>query len=402
MRILQINATYGDGSTGTIVRDIQRCCEENKIDCHVAYAFSSIPEKDVPNGYKMGNWLSNKYHALMSRISGKQGYYSRLSTLFLLRHISNIKPDVVHLHNLHSNYIHLNVLLKYLAKKDIATVVTLHDCWFYTGGCFHYTNDKCNKWLERCGNCPKRYTDTPAYLWDSSSRILSDRYEYFGAINNLTVVGVSEWITREAQRSVFKGKKCTTIYNGVDMGVFKPTPSDIRERYGLQGKFVILGPASKWLAPVNEHFKDEFIRRMPSDTVLFFFGCTKDVHIKSPNVITYGFTQNKTELAQLYTMADVFVNCTREDSFSLINVEAQACGTPIITFDNTGASETVAGVNSFRAKNGSVEGVYKFICKIKETQNLEIDSLTCGFVQEKFDKDNNYRTYIVLLQKCLE
>ncbi len=395
MRVLQINATYANGSTGTIVKDIQECCIQHGIECHVAYAFSSVPEDKVPFDYKMGNYLSNNLHAVLCRISGKQGYFSYFSTLRLLKYIDKLQPDVVHLHNLHSNYIHLNTLLKYLAEKDIATVVTLHDCWFYTGGCFHYTHAKCSKWTESCGDCPKQKQDTPAYLWDSSAQILKDRYKYFGAIKRLAVIGVSQWITNEAQRSVFKGRDCRTIYNGVDLNIFKPTPSDLRERYGVQDKFVILGPASKWLSPINQDFKEDFLKRIPSDWVLFLFGCPANVQSQPSNVITYGFTRNKEELAQIYTMADVFVNCTHEESMSLINVEAQACGTPVITFDNTGASETVDGESDFRVDNDNIKNVLDLINQIHNEKDNKL-YIRIKRVGDMYNKDLNYLKYIEL------
>ena len=177
MRVLQVNAVYGVGSTGVIVEDIHNLSIEKGIESYVAY--STTNKSMVPNGYKIGNNLGKKMHALFSRINGMQAYFSTNATRKFLRYIDEIKPDIVHLHNLHSNYINLNMLLKYLAEKDIKTVVTLHDCWFYTGGCFHYTSSDCYKWLSGCGDCPKKIADTPAYLFDRSKDVLADRKEYF-------------------------------------------------------------------------------------------------------------------------------------------------------------------------------------------------------------------------------
>ena len=158
------------------MRDLQQMCAQNSIDCEVAYSQSN---GKVLNGYKMGNILSNKLHAALSRISGKQGYFSFISTCNLLSFIDDYHPNIIHLHNLHGCYINLPMILKYAAKKDISIIVSLHDCWFYTGGCSHYTSVGCLKWLYECGNCPLRYHETPAYLWDSSSKILADRKKLF-------------------------------------------------------------------------------------------------------------------------------------------------------------------------------------------------------------------------------
>lgn len=391
MKVLQVNATYGLGSTGTIVRDLKHYCEANGIDCHVAYAKTS---EKVDGGYKIGNWFSNKLHALLSRIAGKQAYFSYLPTLRFIRYIKNLQPDVVHLHNLHANYINLPMLLKYLAKNDIRTIITLHDCWWYTGGCFHYTAAGCNKWLDKCGNCPKRTADTPAYLCDRSAKILEDRKKLLLSISRLTVIGVSEWISNEARKSFFASKEIKTIRNGIDLTVFKPTPSDLREKLDIADKYVILGPASKWLDPINKEVLDYFAANMKSDEVLLLFGAEKTKIPLSANVKLYGYTRDKHELAALYTMADVFVNCTREDTLPTINLEAQACGCRVITFDACGATETVDGLYSKSIKMNTPNLLYRSAELKVITDNLTPKEYIC----KTFSLDN-YRTYIEMFAK---
>lgn len=358
MKILQVNATFGQGSTGSIVRDIHNYCIAQGHDSYVAYA---IADKDVANGYKIGNWLTNKIHAALSRVSGKQGYFSVFSTLCFIKYIKSLRPDIVHLHNLHSNYINLPILLKFLAKEDIRTVITLHDCWWYTGGCFHYTLDTCEKWMNVCGNCPKKKKDTPAYIFDKSSNILRDRKKLLLSIPRLTIVGVSHWISSEAKRSFLKDRHITTIRNGIDLNVFKPTPSSLKGQLGLEDKFIILGPASKWLQPYNRHILEYFSANMLPKEVLLLYGAD-NVNIELPNNIhLYGYTRNREELASLYSCANVFVNPTREDSLSLINIEAQACGTPVITFDATGPKETVDNTTSFAISSAEYKSMLDLV-----------------------------------------
>lgn len=287
MRVIQINATYGIGSTGTIMKDIHEACVNNGYDSYVAYAYTN---EAISHGYQIGNWFSNKLHALLSRISGKQAYFSIIPTLKFIKHLKALNPDVVHLHNLHSNYINLPILLKYLAKYDIRTIITLHDCWWYTGGCFHYTLAGCNKWLRNCGKCPKKMQDTPAYLFDISSRILKDRKKYLSAMPRLTIVGVSDWISNEARKSFLRKHCIQTIHNGIDLNVFKPTQSLIRNKLGLENKFIILGPASKWLQSYNKFGLEYFSKKMKSDEILLLYGI-EQTECKLPlNVLIYGYT----------------------------------------------------------------------------------------------------------------
>lgn len=399
MKILQINAVYGQGSTGTIVRDIEKMCEESGIECYVA-----SPDKKVlkaKHGYVIGNTLDHKIHALLSRIHGKQAYYSHIPTRNLIRWIDEIKPEIVHLHNLHSNYIHLNMLLHYLAERDIKTIVTLHDCWFITGGCFHYTAAGCNKWLTNCKNCPKKKEDTPAFFSKQSAKILADRKKFLLAIPHLYITGVSQWMANEALKTFLKDTPNYVITNGIDMEVFKPTPSDFRKRLGLEDKYIILGPASKWLLSVNKQVMAEFSNIMQPDEVLLLFGVTNAIDNLPDNIITYGYTKNREELAQLYTMVDVFANVTREDSLSLINVEAQACGTPVVTFNQTGPKETVDDINSFNVPVGDVHKLYEAVQKVRKQTTEDTVTQCVQFVHEKYEVYNTYKKYIELYKSII-
>lgn len=398
MRVLLINAVYGRGSTGTIVRDIETLCKENNIECYIASPDKKV--REAKHGYVIGNIIDQKLHALFCRLNGKQAYYSHLPTWYLCRYISQIKPDIVHLHNLHSNYINLNKLLYFLAKNDIRTIITLHDCWFYTGGCFHYTAVGCKKWKASCGHCPKKCQDTPAYLFDSSSKILKDRKKYLLSIPHLYVTGVSRWVAHEALQSFLRNTPNYIIPNGIDMDIFKPTPSTIKRQLGLDGKYIILGPASKWLLKANEGVLNAFSNYLKPDEILLLYGSV-DSKVNMPsNVRLYGYTHDRNELAQLYTMSDVFVNVTREDSLSLINLEAQACCTPVVTFNQTGPKETVNETDSFSVPVDDANSLYEKVCFIR-SQHRESFEKCRLFVQDFFEQHTNYYKYIELYQLFL-
>ncbi|MEE0839713.1 MAG: glycosyltransferase [Acutalibacteraceae bacterium] len=396
MKILQINTVYGYGSTGVILKDIHELCAVNNIESFVAYSLSNLPDNEIKNGYKIGGAFGKKLHAAFCRINGMQGYFSRFSTWRFIRYIDKINPEIVQLHNLHSNYIHLNMLLKYLAKKDIKTIVTLHDCWFYTGGCFHYTTAGCDKWLESCGECPKNKRGAKALLFDRSSKILRDRKKYFGAIKNLTIVGVSKWITDEALKTVFKDKKAVAIHNGVDTDFFRPVDSDLRKRYGLENKFIILGPYGKWTSRYNREIFNSVVNSLKDDEVLVLVGCRDKNIISHEKVIVLPFVTDRNQLREIYSSADVFVNPTNEESLSLINVEAQSCGTPVITHLNTGVRETVDGICGFAVENGNTQAIIKQIALIKEKGKSYFTEDCRRWVKENFNRDENYNKYISL------
>ena len=400
MKVLHINAVYGVGSTGVIVEDIHKFSMLNGIDSYVAYSKTLRDPDSIVGSYEVGSKFSKKCHAFLCRINGKQAYFSHFATKKLLKHIDKIKPDIVHLHNLHSNYIHLNMLLKYLAKNDISTVLTLHDCWFYTGGCFHYTHDKCDGWLKECGNCPKKKLDTPAKLFDCSAKILRDRKKYFGAIKDLTVVGVSEWITNDGTRTFLKGRRALPIYNGVNTEFFAPTESNIKKALNIEDKFVVLGMSNKWLRAINRDALEYFASNLPPDSVMVIVGCREEQKASLPkNVIGLDYIRNRDTLRQTYSMADVFANCTREESLSLVNVEAQSCGTPVVTYRNTGVQETVNNICGFSVETADYKALFQKVMEIREKGKAVYTEACRDFVKDRFHKETNYQKYVDLYRE---
>lgn len=393
MKIVQINACYGYGSTGIIVRDLQDTCISYGIECVVAF---SQNKGEVRDGYKMGNFISNKLHALLSRISGMQGYFSVLSTYRFLAFLDQYKPDIIHIHNLHGCYINLPLLLKYVAKRKLALVATLHDCWFYTGGCSHYTSVGCFKWMEKCGHCPRRYSETEAYLWDGSAKILADRKKLFNKIENLVAVGVSKWITQEAQQVVFKNARCMTILNGIDTRFFHPVESNFRKMYKLENKKIILAPANKWFAEINRDTYEYFASHLTDDMCMVFLGkgCIK--RRLTDKMIYIGFLSSREAIREIYSTADVMVNCTREESLSLLNLEVQACGTPVITYSNTGVKETVNGECSFTVENGNYVNMWNLTTNVILRGKECFEGACIAWIKQNFDKNQNYIKYIEL------
>lgn len=407
MKISQINAVYGLGSTGIIVKDLQRICTENDIACEVICAFSNELGPDI---YRIGNQLSNKLHSLLSRVGGKQGYYSIFPTLQLLKHYQKNPPDIIHLHNLHSNYVNVPMLLKYAAKNDVPVVVTLHDCWLYTGGCTHYEHSHCFKWKDSCGSCPQRYEEFPALLFDMSSEILADRMKLFSGIKKLTAVGVSQWIVDEARQNVFAHAHCITIHNGIDTDFFHPMGyeelvncASLRE---LKEKdlnvFLILCPANKWFLDINRDTFDYFAARLEDDMRMVFIGNGVDKSRLTDKMIDIGYVSSREQIRDIYNACDVMVNCTREESLSLLNVEVQSCGTPVITYSNTGVKETVNGTCGFAVENGNPESAWQAMMIIKENGKVRYSESCRDWVKQEFEIGTNYRKYIELYKSITQ
>lgn len=395
MKILQINAVIDRGSTGVIARGIGNVAEE--LGHSMYYAVPGV-SFDI-NVYQIGTFLDHKIHAFLCRLNGKQAYFSRQATEKLLCYIDQLEPDIIHLHNLHSNYVNLNVLLKSLSQKKIPIVLTMHDCWYFTGGCFHYTNIDCWRWQKNCGNCPKKLLDTPAYFCDKSSAILADRKRYLGDIENLEIVGVSDWIVNETKKSFLCKKSIRTIHNGIDLTIFCPRRSSFREKYNLEGKFVVLGFANKWLTSTNRAELKILKTLTDGHTQMIIAGCTdKQLHMIPPGMIGLGHIEGQIKMAELYSACDVFVNITREDTLPTVNLEAEACGTPVITYKNTGAAETV-GINcGYIIETGNVETLIHSINEVRRKGKAFYSESCISFIKKNYEKKENYLKYINLYE----
>ena len=402
MKILQINAVYGFRSTGLIVCDIGEAVENSGGISLVAYQETLQAPK---NGYKIGNKLDWKIHAFFSRLFGKQAYFSRCATKNLLRFIDKEKPDIVHLHNLHSNYIHLNLLLKYLARKNIPTVITMHDCWYFTGKCYHFADVGCENFITGCGNCPKKSGTPHTFFFDTSKRVYKDRVKHLMGIPRLKIVGCSDWICDEARRGFLKNADIERIYNGIDTEIFAPKEaSDIRGKYNIsEDAFVIMGMANKWLLPENRELLDRVCQTLSENRRLMIVGCKADEFSKvedmsSPYIIHVGYVTEREELAKLYSLSDVFVNPTHADTLPTVNMESICCGTPVITYNVCGSPELVLEGCGEVVPRADIEAMLNAIDRSGE--RIKPDALNNA--RRTFDKNECYKKYLLLYEQMLE
>ena len=335
MKILQINAVYDIGSTGRIACEMAKGIESYGHECYIAY--SSGKSTEYAKSYKMGSTLGKKIHAGLSRIFGRQGFYSSFSTKKLIRYIEKEQFDIIHLGNLHSNYINIKLLLKYLADNNVPVVLTLHDCWFYTGRCYHYTIEQCLKWQICCHDCPRLQKDTPSWFFDFSKNMYEIKKKLFGSISHLAVVGVSQWITQEASKSFLQSSSMIEcIYNWIDTEVFRPRAEEeiinTREKYGVGSKFMILSAAVGWSQSKGLERLLELSSMLKEDEILVLAGQVIDKTILPDNVMSVGYIDDVNELVRLYSAADCYISMSLEESFGLVVAEAQACGTPAVVY----------------------------------------------------------------------
>lgn len=397
MKILQINATYRIGSTGEIIAGIAQVSAAAGFDTY--YVCASLSE-DQRNDhiFVMGNRLDHKIHALRSRILGKQGSGSLLATLNLLKWIDKICPDIIHLHNLHSNYINVPLLFHYIQKRGIETVITLHDCWFFTGKCCHFLYDGCNLWKSGCGNCPRKRKEIPSYFFDRSSEDFREKRKLIGENPYVHVVGCSQWLTACARESLLAERVEKTICNGIDLDIFKPYQTDVYENLHKCGAFIILGMANKWLSEDGRETYNHVVKKLGSRMKLFLIGCTPKQIAENSNahVFMSGFIKNRIELAKCFSSADVFVNVTKADSFPTVNIESIACGTPVITYDSGGSAEIVDRQTGEVVPYGNYEQLLQSIKRIQENGKQSYSRKCRQRAELLYNKNKTFLEYVKL------
>lgn len=397
-RIAFIN-TYGNGSTGRIVDSLKRVCAEEGYEVKSFYAreFCNTPETSVKVFSKIGFYID----ALMTRIFDNHGLNNRMNTRRLIKELKNYQPDIIHIHNLHGYWLNYKLLFKYLNNINAHVVFTLHDTWSFTGHCAYYLHAKCLKWQNKCERCPQRHEYPKAVIFDGSKRNYRLKKKYFTLLpeDRMDIVCPSEWLAGEVRKSYLSKYPVYVINNGIDTDVFKPTSSEIRERYNFTDKNIILGVASNWTLWKGLNFIKELALK-ESDWQFVVIGaleCEETDLTSIPNILHLPRTESVSELAQWYTVADIFINPTLEDNYPTTNLEAIACGTPVVTFPTGGSVEIVQktgfGVVCDECNTNSLrDGIIKALEIQKTEANIDANLL---------DADNKFGEYLNLFQKNL-
>lgn len=368
-----INIVCGVKSTGRICTDLADELTTQGHEVKIAYGRETVPEKYQKYAVRIGNDLDVYAHALRGGVFDSVGLGSRWYTEQFIKWVKKYNPDVIHLHNIHGYYINIEVLFEYLRICGKHITWTLHDCWAFTGHCFYFDFANCYRWETGCYNCPKK-TDYPkSYVFDKSKRNYELKKNLFCNIPNLTIVTPSEWLAGLVKRSYLKDYPVEIVHNGIDTNVFKPTTSDLRKHFGISDKKVVLGIAGVWEPRKGLPDMLELNRKLDDSYQMILIGINESQRKKSgipDDVITIPRTDSQKELAQYYTMADVYVNPTYEDNYPTTNLEAIACDTPVITYDTGGSGES-ARIRGRVVRKGDIGAMIKAIEEITKEKICE-------------------------------
>lgn len=354
-------------------------------------AFPSIP---------VGNKIDDYCHALKSKLLCAHGLGSYFPTKRLLKSIEKINPDIIHLHNIHGNYLNYPVLFDYLKKANIPVVWTLHDCWTMTGHCTHFDGIGCDRWKTGCFSCPLLHSGYSSWFLDRSTQNYKLKKEKFTSIEKVIITPVSKWLEKVVKESYLKKYKTKVIYNGIDLKVFDIKESTLRKKYHIENKFVVLGVARIWSPSKGI---EEFIKlsKNPSYQIIMI-GVTEELQKQLPeNIICVKRTSNQQEMAEFYSISDVMANPTYNDSFPTINLESLACGTPVVTYQTGGSPEAIDDQTGIVVPQGDYDALYEALEVVRKNGKDYYQSNCRRRAVEMFDKNKRFEEYIEVYKSLL-
>lgn len=400
MIVFEINSV-SYGSTGRIMFQI---ADAVKLDGGIAYTSSSYTkprgEQFPDTYYRIGGALGKTGHIVLAKLTGRHGCYSHYATCKLIQKIKRIKPDVIQLHNIHGWYLNWEMLFSYLKQSNIPVVWTLHDCWSFTGHCPHFMAVGCDKWKSGCYECPL-YKLYPGCFFDDSKKQYALKKRCFTGVPSMTIVTPSEWLADLVKQSYLKDYDTVVINNGIDLTKFTPRTSNFRERNGLENRIILLGVAFDWSPRKGIDDFKQLAKELPEEYAIVLVGVSDAVAKDLPSRITsIACTQNQEELAEIYSAADLFVNSTLEDNFPTVNIEALACGTPVITYETGGSPESLTETCGRVVPYKNYEELKRAILEMGSAKKNM--SQACTERARLYGRNDAYQKYIELYKTVLE
>lgn len=396
MKIAYINTTSSQGSTGKIVVDLKNLAKLNGYSTYIFYGVGNSMDSDSYKIQKKHNYyISN----VLSRLFDVEGFVNFWCTYKLIRKLKRLKIDLIHIHNLHGHYINIKMLFNYIKKNNIKVVWTFHDCWPVTGHCAHFSYIKCNKWKTGCYDCVNK-KEYPSTLLDNSRNNYKSKRDCFTGVKNLITVTPSKWLADILKESYLNCYNNVVINNGIDLDIFKQTDNDFLKKYEITDKIIILGISFDWSFKKGIDIFIELAHILGIQYQIVLVGTNDDIDKLLPiNIISIHRTSNQNELAQIYSSADIFLNPTREDNYPSVNMEAIACGVPVITFNTGGSIEVVNEKVGYIVQNNTIDEIIDKLDYIAKN-NSEYKK-NCLEKRHEFDLNNRYCEYIKLYKNLL-
>lgn len=402
MKVLIINASCGNGSTGRIVADLYQMLRNKGHFCKIAFGHGEprmVPYEDT---IRVNNKWGYYIHNVLGKLFDRAGFFSRQKTKKFVKIIEEYKPDLIHLHNLHGFWINIDILFKELRKLNIPIVWTLHDCWAYTGHCSHYTTNKCYKWVDGCHACQHLDVYPESFFVDNSRNNYLKKKDLFTSVDKMTIVTPSKWLAGEVKKSFLGKYPVIPIPNGIDLKTFRRKEFVSHKKFGIpEKKKVLLAVSFVWNKEKGLDDLIELSKEIDKDEyVMVIVGLSarqKETLLLPPTIIAIERTSNIDDLVELYSLSDVFLNPSYQETMGMVTAEAIACGTPVIVYDKTAVPEIVDPQSGFVVKAGDITAMKENIEKA-----LDLNKECISKCAMKFEKNNQYEKYYTIYKSIIK
>lgn len=399
-RLLIINVALNWGSTGKIVEGIGSLAKSQGWDVYVAHG-ARYKNKSCLEAIQVSSRAEELVHYVESTFFDAQGLGSRCATKRFLRELDKITPDVVHIHNIHGCFLNYPLLFSYLHDKQIPIVWTLHDCWAMTGHCVHFERTHCEKWQTMCEKCPQKKDFPTSYLLDRSKRNYALKKQLLTSLDRMRITTVSAWLKGVAEQSYLNKFPIDVVPNGIDTSRFVHTDTDIKKRFQIESKILLLAVASGFEERKGIFDYVALSKILTDKYQLMLVGVNdKDRKVLPNNVIAVSRANGSEELAAFYSAADVLLSLSYEETFGLTILEAMACGTPAVVYDNTAQPELITPKTGFVVESGNVEKVKEAIGVVC-SKGREYYAAACRNYALKYDEMRSYQKYLELYKTIM-
>lgn len=374
MRVLLINSVCGIGSTGRICTALAKDFESQGHTVRIAYGRNgNVPSDCIKYAVRIGTEVDVRVHGAVTRLFDLHGFASKNATNIFLKWAQDYDPDLIWLHNLHGYYIHVERLFQWLKERRMTEIRwTLHDCWAFTGHCAYFSYAGCNRWKGvGCGECPQLRSYPQTFFFDRTAENYKRKKAAFCGLEDMQLITPSEWLAKLVEQSFLSCYPVRVEHNRINTDIFKSCESGFRREFHLEHKCIILGVASAWDERKGLRDFIKLNQMLDEHYQLVLIGLSTRQIIELPkDMIGLPRTESARELAGVYSAADVFFNPTYEDNYPTVNLEAEACGTDVITYDAGGAAETIRRQKSKVIPVGAVEEAYRYLIHELHTEKL--------------------------------
>ena len=397
--IVEVNSN-NYASTGNVVLNIAKqartkgfkvytCCRKSRAGLRYSYN----------DQIYIGTWLDRVISERLSILFGLNGYFNVINTWLFINKLKSIKPDLIHIHSMCDNYLNIKMFYRYLRESGVPIIWTLHDNWAFTGRCAQF---RCEKWREGCGNCPHLDYFPKSLFLDNTAKVWKVREKLYNSIHTMTIVTPSKWLSDLVRVSLFKeNHPIRVINNGINLNVFHPVESSFRKDHGIENKHMILAVAYFWDAGKGLYVFIELAKRLPENYQIVMVGTNDETDRQLPdNIISIHKTYNQEELVKIYSCADLFVNPTTDENFPTVNMEALACGLPVLTYDTGGCAEIIDENSGCAVKSGNIDELERQIIRICQTKPYKKEARITR--ASKFNMTDKFNEYVDLYNEMLD